>query len=272
MAKKNKAFTLIELLVVVSIIALLVSILLPALSKAREQTKRTVCAANLRQIGMMLEYYCEDNRGFYPPAQSTNYPYSADHRGPAIGLIGVMPYLNQIFDLSETKNELEMKRMKIFWCPSGVVQYNPRTWLSSAFAHFGYNQYCSRGAANAIVGDRLGTHQWQGWKALHIPQKNSDPGTWLTFTDISIWGYPKYNADLGDYWRSNHPRPIDRTAGPLGRIEEHFAAGMNGLYVDGHVEWMHCYGFDDLVRIWMGGPIMGTNTQDPSYWLFPRTN
>ena len=62
----GSGFTLIELLVVVSIIALLVSVLLPALSKARGQAKRVVCSANLRAIYMALQLYAEDYRGRYP--------------------------------------------------------------------------------------------------------------------------------------------------------------------------------------------------------------
>lgn len=66
--KANCGFTLIELLVVVSIIALLVSILLPALGKAREQAKQVVCASQLRQIGTVFLLYAQDYEDVLPPS------------------------------------------------------------------------------------------------------------------------------------------------------------------------------------------------------------
>jgi prepilin-type N-terminal cleavage/methylation domain-containing protein len=66
--KRRKAFTLIELLVVVAIIALLISILLPSLSRAREITKRAVCASNLRGVGQGMKVYANDNYDWYPTA------------------------------------------------------------------------------------------------------------------------------------------------------------------------------------------------------------
>jgi len=59
--KTKKGFTLIELLVVVAIIALLISILLPSLSRARELAKRLVCAANIKGIGTAQKIYANDN-------------------------------------------------------------------------------------------------------------------------------------------------------------------------------------------------------------------
>jgi prepilin-type processing-associated H-X9-DG protein/prepilin-type N-terminal cleavage/methylation domain-containing protein len=60
------AFTLVELLVVIGIIALLISILLPALNKARAAGNAIACASNLRQIGMSIHQYTRDNNGFFP--------------------------------------------------------------------------------------------------------------------------------------------------------------------------------------------------------------
>ncbi len=72
MRKSKKAFTLIELLVVISIIALLVSILMPALGLAREQAKRVKCASNLHSIGQGVYMYGAENDDLLPePAYET---------------------------------------------------------------------------------------------------------------------------------------------------------------------------------------------------------
>ena len=119
---RREAFTLVELLVVIGIIALLIGILLPALSKAREAARVLVCATHLREIGVACFTYAADNKGKLPipigGGTLGNLIYSAILMKPAGGYWGQMdfgkgtlaPYLNS-----------DKVAESLFSCPSDSV-------------------------------------------------------------------------------------------------------------------------------------------------------
>ena len=84
-AKRLMSFTLIELLVVIAIIAILASMLLPALGNARDRAKQVGCANNLKQIGCAVNFYAGDNDGLIP-AWRIEFPVYWD--------IALCPHLN----------------------------------------------------------------------------------------------------------------------------------------------------------------------------------
>ncbi len=85
-----RGFTLVELLVVIGIIALLISILLPALNKARKQAQETQCMSNLKQMGLGIEIYCVTNKGTLPQKGPDGSDTTSNMFGPGNGTTGVV--------------------------------------------------------------------------------------------------------------------------------------------------------------------------------------
>jgi prepilin-type N-terminal cleavage/methylation domain-containing protein/prepilin-type processing-associated H-X9-DG protein len=118
------AFTLIELLVVVAIIALLISILLPSLQKAREQAKTTVCASNMRSIGLAFSMYAEDYRGVWPAAVDS---LGSQNRWPVPFFQAKI--IHQELNQYDAAGDLVSEGGKsVFLCPSEVAQRTIKDW------------------------------------------------------------------------------------------------------------------------------------------------
>ena len=139
---KLSHFTLIELLVVIAIIAILAAMLLPALSAARESAKFAQCAGKLRQIGMVVNMYAEDNKGVRPVVNITLTGEDASTYSCAVADNGATnscdqgdlgSYFSRGPAVSGASGAADKKMyIEMFWrCPSDETNYKPNNGLGS---------------------------------------------------------------------------------------------------------------------------------------------
>src|SRR5947207_4403497 len=103
---RRHAFTLIELLVVIAIIAILAAILFPVFAQAREKARQTSCTSNLKQIGLALQMYTQDNDEVWPPA----YYYGNPNASGSLDATGIFQWSGFC--------QPYIKNRGIFVCPS----------------------------------------------------------------------------------------------------------------------------------------------------------
>jgi len=133
--KKHKGFTLIELLVVISIIALLMSMLMPALARVREQAKTVSCMARLKQWGVVFELYTQDNKGFFCDHICINddafFEYYQDYE------MKICPRATKLPE----EGGRDPYATHIELCDKTPASYGTNAWQSSISSHNRANEY-----------------------------------------------------------------------------------------------------------------------------------
>lgn len=221
--KTSRAFTLVELLVVISIIALLLSVLMPALGKARAMAQATVCSSRLHQLGLATMLYVQNyNNKYFLSYANGQQAWASSAQGAELQRYAGTKagfYPGSIFDCPTQK-------------PRGKDQGPYWGYTVTLVPFVGYLDY----AYNACLGD--GDILSKTWPAPRANIKQAS-ATVMYWDSIRYRGY--YCKTLGsgapnqEYW--NNTRASTTNFSPLPSLMQWpHSKGANFVFVDGHAE------------------------------------
>ncbi len=234
--KHRIGFTLVELMVVIAIVAVLIAILLPALSGVREQAYRVQCASNLRQIGAAMHVYASDNKNQYPRTLyvdgSIAYFFNDEARPDPF--TGPNLYANDVTAGMFLLVRYRMLKLQNFLCPSGGQE------LDRVFSASGPEIPPTQRS------NFKRTHPGSG--TLSYAFANQYPPVAFPYADQRLYEFkhsptaPAQNAiaadrnDGIDRYRTTNP---DATREDIKAMNSrnHRSEGQNVLFNDGSVQW-----------------------------------